>query len=55
MVATAERKKQIVIQMLALFLCDQVLSMVLYSQIEISANTTQSKIHLIDEIIAFDL
>ena len=51
-VATAERKKQMVNHMLAWFSCDQLLSMAVYNHTEIAANIRHNAIHLIaDDII----
>jgi hypothetical protein len=52
-VATAERKKQMVNQMLAWFTCDQLLSMTVYNQTAITANIRPNAIHLIDDVITY--
>jgi hypothetical protein len=54
-VATADRKKRMVIQMLALFCCDHALSMIVYNQMATIANMIQNTTHLIVVVMAFDL
>jgi hypothetical protein len=55
MVATAERKKRIVTQMLAWFSCDHELSITEYSQAATTPNVMQRTTHLIDEVMVYNL